>query len=49
MTTRGKAAFLWGVTGALVFMIGHQGYLLFGGDAGTLTFEIEVTFPELPL
>jgi hypothetical protein len=31
MTTRGKAAFLWGVTGALVFLVGHQGYLLFGG------------------
>ena len=22
---------------------------VFGGDAGTLTFEVEVTFPELPL
>jgi len=26
MTTRGKAAFLWGVTGALVFLVGHQGW-----------------------
>ena len=31
MTPRGKAALLWGGTGALVFLVGHQAYLLLGG------------------
>lgn len=31
MTPRAKAALLWGVTGALVFLVGHQAYLLLDG------------------
>ncbi len=31
MTPRGKAALLWAATGTLVFLVGHQAYLLLDG------------------
>jgi len=31
VTPRGKVALLWGGIGALVFLVGHQAYLLLGG------------------
>ena len=31
MTPRGKAALLWGVAGAMVFLAAHQAYLVAGG------------------
>ena len=32
MTPRGTAALLWAATGALVFLVAHQAYLLVGGE-----------------
>ena len=32
MTARQKSALLWGVVGALLFLVLHQGYLLFDGE-----------------
>ena len=31
MRPRGTAALLWAATGLLVFLVGHQAYLLLGG------------------
>ena len=31
MRPRGTAALLWAATGVLVFLVGHQAYLLIGG------------------
>ena len=31
MTPRGKAALLWGVAGAMAFLVAHQAYLVAGG------------------
>ena len=31
MRPRGTAALLWAATGVLVFLVGHQAYLLAGG------------------
>jgi hypothetical protein len=32
VTPRGTAALLWAATGALVFLVAHQAYLLVGGE-----------------